>query len=355
MMWMRRSVAWGVVYTLLVGCFFDPSGGTGGDSEDDTGSSGTTSSSSTVSASSSAPSTSASDPSATANPETGSQSSTETSDTTPTSSEASDTGEPPLEGCPEQLPDGWILCEGFEDIPDPGAHFSLWSSPPPGERFAIDSTQAHDGEASLLAQHDTDWFSGAAWIRFGEGPMVTPYSPRARFEEVWVRMHLLLEDGWDVGGLGDLVEVNSLGTNWAHAMSASIDAPSDGDSLRARARTCVSGGVVQCDGQQDWQSLQELGNDPGETALFDGSASGQWHCIVMHVRLNTPGMNDGLLEVSLDGQPEATLDDLDFVGTIDDAGLNAIHLSAYREGGPPDQVRRYVDDIVVADVPLDCG
>ena len=350
---MRGSVALGVVYTLLVGCFFDPSGGTGGDSEDTGSASGTTGSPST--SSSTSLSTSASEPSTTGDPDTGSQSSTETSETSPTSSEASDTGDPPLEGCPEQLPDGWILCEGFEDIDDPDAHFSLWSSPEPGDRFAIDSMQAHDGDASLVAQHDVEWFSGAAWIRFGQGPMQTPHAPRARFEEVWVRMHLLLEDGWDVGGLGDLIEVNSLGTNWAHTMSASIDAPSGGDSLRARARTCVSSGVVQCDGQQDWQDLQELGNDPGDTALFDGSASGQWHCIVMHVRLNEPGTSDGVLEISLDGAPEATLDDLDFVGTIEGAGLNALHLSAYRENGPSQAVRRYIDDIVVADVPLDCG
>jgi hypothetical protein len=185
--------------------------------------------------------------------------------------------------------------------------------------------------------------------------METPYAPTETFEEVWVRLHMRLEDGWDVGGPGDIIEVNSVTTGFAHVMSASIDAPSGTPTVRARARTCVTGGVnIECDGYQDWETLQELGNDPGETPLFDGAASGEWHCLVLHVRLNDPGASNGSIDVELDGEPESALEDLDLRGEVAGVGLNAIQLSAYWDGGPSEPVERYLDEIVVSDSPLGC-
>ena len=116
----------------------------------------------------------------TSNPAT---SSAETeSPTTSAPSTTSDTGEPPIDGCPDPLPSGWILCEGFEAIDDPATHFAVWA--PTESRFFIDATQAHAGIASLAVQHDNEYYSGSAWIRFGAGPGMARYSPEARFTEL---------------------------------------------------------------------------------------------------------------------------------------------------------------------------
>jgi hypothetical protein len=63
---------------------------------------------------------------------------------------------------------------------------------------------------------------------------------------------------------------------------------------------------------------------------------------------------DGAIDVSLDGELEAELDGLNLRGMRDDAGINAIHLSAYWDGGAPTDISRYIDDIVVSQSALDC-
>jgi hypothetical protein len=356
---MQEFVFWGVAYTLLSACTFDATGESAGDAEDATGKeSGTSGATLDPTTPTGAPTAGSSSTTAgpSGGPDTG-QPTTDASETSATT-DPSETGDPPLVGCPEELPEGWILCEDFENVEDLYEHFVRWDSFTDGlgDRFRIDATQALSADSSLAVSYDQYmWWAGAAWIRFGAGPMQAPYAPRATFDEVWVRFHLRLDEGWDVGGMGDVIEVNSLTTGFAHLMSASVEAPPGVPTLRARARTCVSGGTtVNCDGMEDWMSMQELGNAPGTTPLFDGSGSGQWHCIVLHVRLNEPGVMDGAIDVSLDGELEAELDGLNLRGMRDDAGINAIHLSAYWDGGAPTDISRYIDDIVVSQSALDC-
>lgn len=357
---MRGFVLWGVAYTLLGGCVFDPTGGSGGSENDESGDGTVTSAVETegpTSVATAQPSSSSADPSTSSTSEpTSTSDPSETSDTTPTTTDPTDTDGPPLVGCPDPLPDGWILCQDFEDPTaiDEDFHGFASNNAEGFNHYRFDDEVAFSGSGSLVVEHVQFYpWSGTSWLRFGAGPSQTPHAPNETFEEVWVRLRIMLEDGWDVGGFGDVIEINSVTTNFAHVMSASIDAP---DSvLRARARSCVvDDDMVQCDGDMDWVTMQERANAPGPTPFFDGGFSGEWHCIVVHVRLGDPDRDNGLIELHLDGELEAAIEDVDFRGELEGVGLNAIQLSAFWEGGSPRTVRRYFDDLVVSSTALAC-
>lgn len=74
------------------------------------------------------------------------------------------------------------------------------------------------------------------------------------------------------------------------------------------------------------------------------------------MRLNRPGLPDGLYEVFLDGEQRVSASNLDLRGTFADYGLNGVMMHGYWEGGgsPIDQ-SRWVDDFVIATAPIGCG
>src|SRR5690606_31055656 len=65
----------------------------------------------------------------------------------------------------------------------------------------------------------------------------------------------------------------------------------------------------------DFKNLRWLGGRRGVTNLFDDMNRGKWHCVVAHARLNTPGKNDGVFELWVNGELQAQRSDLNWHGT----------------------------------------
>ena len=93
---------------------------------------------------------------------------------------------------------------------------------------------------------------------------------------------------------------------------------------------------------------------PGTTPIFSTADAGQWRCIEGHVRLNTPGANDGVFEFWIDESLEASRSDLGWRGTFTAQGLNAVFFENYWNEGSPVEQRRWFDDVVVATTPIGC-
>jgi hypothetical protein len=98
-----------------------------------------------------------------------------------------------------------------------------------------------------------------------------------------------------------------------------------------------------------------LGSRRGMTPLFAPERVEAWHCVEARVRLNSPGQSDGAFQVWVDGDPDASRTDLNWVGSYDAYGINAVFLENYWNVGAPGIQERYLDDFVVSTTRIGCG
>jgi len=255
-------------------------------------------------------------------------------------------------GCPDPLPENWVLCEDFEGVGDLASHFSAVD----GSGLAIGGPGFESRDALEVTHFAQQNWVGELLIRFGQGPSADNITqPDARFEEVWVRARFRADRGWPVRGPGDLLSVDGVeGPDWAATFKARISAGQSEPAVRNSAFSCVFGSQHPCDGTDDWSLLAYLGGEPGQVVVFDESVVHQWHCAVIHARLNTAGSSDGLLEVLVDGQSDASVTGLDFRGSRSDLGFNVVSIPTYMESALQNDHRRYIDDVVVSTESLDC-
>lgn len=64
----------------------------------------------------------------------------------------------------------------------------------------------------------------------------------------------------------------------------------------------------------------------GTTAVFSSPNVGTWNCIEAHVKLNDPGLSNGIEEFWIDNHLEASSTNLNYVGSYSAYGINAILL-----------------------------
>jgi len=231
----------------------------------------------------------------------GTPSDDDSSGQTPTTADAG-TEDPDPIGCPEPLPEGWILCEDFEDIADPTAHFATWE----GAGLGLEGP-GRDSPTALQITHQADeHWSGFVQIRFGEGPPATEVAqPNARFEEVWVRFHTRVAAGWPIMGPGDVLSVGGVSKDPAGATTflARVTANQYSPQLFSSAYSCIFWDQHPCTSDQDWGTFALRGTGVGTEPVF-GDLAESWTCVVLHARVNTPGQSNGVLDVLI----EETLD-----------------------------------------------
>jgi hypothetical protein len=201
-----------------------------------------------------------------------------------------------------------------------------------------------------------DTWSGEAWIRFGDAGNAGPVFASAQvFDEIWARVWVRTQDGWPGGGYGEVLEISAReGPQGARVATVVAGGDPMQNYLGLQARTCIDAGMLQCDGMMDWQTDRFLAGSGGSTIINDPEQGPQWHCIVMHVQLNQAGMTDGFASLIVDGVEDVVLYDLDLRGTWDQTGLNTVRINSSWPGGATGTVERYMDDIVIANAPLEC-
>jgi len=196
--------------------------------------------------------------------------------------------------------------------------------------------------------------TGGRKIFFGDSP--THRRQRLRsgesFDEIYWRIYLKHPTDWRGGGPAKLSRATSLvPPGWRQAMIAHVW--SSGEALTLDPATGVRDGQVVTTRYNDFPNLRWLGNKPASNfALHGADGRGWWVCVEARVKLNTPGQQDGLNQLCIDGRLEAERRGLDWRGTYQDYGINAIFLEAYwNEGSPVDQ-SRWIDNFVVSTQPI---
>ena len=195
---------------------------------------------------------------------------------------------------------------------------------------------------------------GGVKLVFGDSPVYARTALRKgeKFQEIWWRVYVKHQAGWNGGGPDKLSRATSFATpSWAQAMIAHVW--SSDESLTLDPATGVTGSEVVTRKYNDFEHLRWLGNRPASTLkVHSTEESGRWVCVEAHVKLNTPGKKDGINQLWLDGRLECERLNLDWRGGYDAHGLNAVLLESYWNKGSPVTQSRWLDHFVVSTAPI---
>ncbi|XZE56183.1 hypothetical protein SH139x_002278 [Planctomycetaceae bacterium SH139] len=195
---------------------------------------------------------------------------------------------------------------------------------------------------------------GGRKVFFGDSPTNRRQTLRGdeSFDDIYWRIYVKHPADWKGGGPAKLSRATSLvPPGWRQAMIAHVW--SSGEALTLDPASGVKNGSVVTTGYNDFPNLKWLGNKPtSQFKLHGDDGLGWWVCVEARAKLNTPGKNDGVNQLWIDGRLEAERRNLDWRGTFDERGINAIFLEAYwNEGSPVDQAR-WIDNFVISTKPI---
>ncbi|MCL7962291.1 MAG: hypothetical protein M8860_05510 [marine benthic group bacterium] len=207
---------------------------------------------------------------------------------------------------------------------------------------------------------------GAGWMHLAIGK--TPQS-RMRpadgsdtvHRDVYWRFLVRNQDGWTGGGGHKLTRARGFASpdSWQQAFEGPLWSGKSDDRVNYLVLDPVSGtddtgSLLDLAGGSLGAGARWLGSMHGVTALFADSSVGPWYCVEVHLRLNDPGVSNGVFEYWIDGNPEARRDGLNWVGQFTEYGINTISLDNYWNGGAPQDQERYLDNFVVGTSPIGC-
>ena len=245
-----------------------------------------------------------------------------------------------------------IWCDDFEDSTPLAQKYFEYNSD--GGDFVPVPGIGVEGSVGMQVIWQTGEVDAGNFKRsFGRNPFNSQSHSSADFREIYWRQYLKMQSGW-TGNPGKLSRATSLATsNWAQGMIAHLW--SAGDYLLIDPASGIdSNNNLVTTKYNDFANLTWLGSRKGNTPIFSQVASGKWYCVETHVKLNTPGSADGTFEFWIDGNLEANREDLNWVGTWQDYGINAVFFENYWNAGAPAERTRYFDNIVISTKQIGC-
>ncbi|NIM94481.1 MAG: hypothetical protein GTO18_12335 [Anaerolineales bacterium] len=254
----------------------------------------------------------------------------------------------------------WIFCDDFEvDAPMVGMGRYFEFDDDGGDFSRMESIGVNGSYGMRVLWQQGEVGAGSLKVAFGRNPNgymnKTQIRPNEDFREVYYRMYLKMQDGWQ-GNPGKLSRATIFpsSSDWSQAMIAHLWG-GRGNALALDPVRCVDeNSNVKCIGYNDFAHMDWLGLTHGTFPIFDTANSGNWYCVEAHVRLNDPGQSNGLQEFWIDGNLDARVDGLNFVRNFTDYGINAIFFENYWNSGSVQPQERYFDNIVISTEPVGC-
>jgi len=261
----------------------------------------------------------------------------------------------PQLGCASP-PAGWIWCDDFEQ--DRTARYFEYDT----TSFARAAGVGRNGSAGMRVHFAAGQVSaGGLRLAFGKTPGAyfrAVDAGTANYRELYYRVYFKNQSGW-IGGGGDKMmrAIVFSASDWSEAAIGHVwsgSSPIQNYLVVDPASGTDAAGTVQTVGYNDFAHLRWLGPVQSQTPVFDAAHVGQWYCVEAHMKLNTPGQSDGVLEVRINGNLEAQHTGLNFLGSYQTYGINAVFLENYWNAGSPQAQERYFDDFVVSTQPIGC-
>ncbi len=252
----------------------------------------------------------------------------------------------------------WLFCDDFEDgtpLVREGRYFEV---PDDGGEFVPMAETGLGGSTAMRAL----WQVGevdAGNLKLGFGRNPSGYMNRGihedqDFREIYYRMYLRLEEGWQ-GNPAKLSRATVfVASDWSQGMIAHVWNGPDVRLGLDPVRCVGDDDQPACVGYNDFDNMDWLGFQPGATPIFEPAQADRWFCIETHVRLNDPDASNGLQEIWIDGELDARAENLNFVRGYTDYALNGIFFENYWNGGSPREQERYFDNIVVSTQRIGC-
>jgi len=248
----------------------------------------------------------------------------------------------------------WIWCDDF-DQDRTASYFEFNSASGGFDRAEGVGRDGSAGMRTIFQPGDT----GVGWLHLAFGRTPQPYFRpvdvgTADYREIYWRVYVRNQSGWTGGGGHKLSRALSFvsDSTWqrslaAHLWSGSNGAAANRLTIDPASGTDESGNLL--DSGWRW-----LGQRAGDTPLFDAAHVGEWYCIEARLKLNDAGQSNGAFQFWIDGLLEASSTDLNWVGSFDAYGINAIYLENYWNDGAPATQERYMDNFVVSTAPIGC-
>jgi hypothetical protein len=252
---------------------------------------------------------------------------------------------------------GWIWCDDFET----NRLASYFEVNTDNGSLARATGVGYNGSIGLRSHFTVGQVSaGSLKLAFGRTPAAyfRPVDAGTKdYREIYWRFRFRNAAGWTGGGGDKMTRATVFATSsWAQAMIAHVWSSSvDKDYLMIEPASGTDvAGNLKTTTYNDFANLRWLGSVRAVNPIFGSAQVGQWYCIETHVKLNTAGQSDGVFELRINGQLEASRTGLNWVGAYSAFGLNAILLESYWNTGSPADQERYFDDFVVSETPIGC-
>lgn len=253
----------------------------------------------------------------------------------------------------------WIFCDDFESdepLVGVGRYFEYGAAD--GDFVPIDGVGVDGSRGMRALFREGTVGAGGLKLAFGRNPnayMRSSLRADEDFREIFYRVYVRMAEGW-VGNPAKLSRATVFAerNDWSQAMIAHLWG-GRGHVLAVDPVRCVGeDNQVKCRGYNDFEHMDWLGYAFGHTPLFATRYSGRWFCVEAHVRLNRPGVSDGIQQFWIDGLLEARRDGLDFVRSYTEYAINAVFLENYWNDGSPREQERYLDNFVVSSERIGC-
>lgn len=260
-------------------------------------------------------------------------------------------------------PEGTIFCDDFEEPTPLREKYFEYDDNDGG--FVREEGVGVDGSAGMRVRFAEGEVTAGS-LKKSIGPSSGPYfqrtasEPNETFTEIYWRMDVRFQNGWTGGGADKLTRATTLLDGWKQGMIAHVwsGGPNSNYMVMDPASGIDTAGNIVSTKYNDFENLRWLGSKKGTTNLFSKKNAGQWHCIVAHVKLNTPGENDGLFEFWINGKLQARKENMNWHGDYnkdpEHFGINAVFFENYWNAGSPQEQERYFDNIVISTEPIDC-
>jgi hypothetical protein len=193
---------------------------------------------------------------------------------------------------------------------------------------------------------------GGRKIVFGDCPFGRPVRKGDKFTEIYWRHYVKHQKGWTGAPAKMSRATGFASSSWTQAFILHVWSGS-GTTLTLDPARGVRDGHLVTTKYNDFPNLKWLGNSPsGKFPVHATEESGRWICVEAHLKLNTPGQQDGSAQLWVDGVLDTERSGMDFRSTYEEHTINAVLLEAYWNNGSPVDQTRWYDDFVVSTKPI---
>jgi hypothetical protein len=263
--------------------------------------------------------------------------------------------EPIVAECRQSKPE-WIWCDDFEE--DRLARYFEYGNT--NGRFIRARGAGVSGSYAMSARYPASSPSAPGQLHLAFGKTPHPYfkpvdAGTATYREIYWRLYVMHPNDWVGEGPDKLSRAISFAAdNWAQAMIAHVWNGGHPQLVIDPASGTDVSGTVMTTRYNDGDHFRWLGAATGTTNLFDAGHLGRWVCVEAHARLNDAGQSNGVFELWVDGNAEASRTELNWVGAFSAYGINALFIENYRNDASPVEQSRHIDNLVVSTRRIGC-